>query len=250
MKFSASPVNDEIARKLSRDAVVVIPCYNTGDRVEQVTAAVREYVERVIVVDDGSTDGCAANLDDVAQVIRFTRNRGKGHALIAGIKEALSLPDAGVIILMDADGQHDPHELPGLFSAFEREQPDLLIGARRFDGRLVPWPSRFGNRVTAWLTTRVFGRRLPDTQSGLRLLAPGFAHVFVEQTPGGRYETEMRMLLLALRGNFKLAFAPITTIYEAGNTASHFRKIRDSIRVYLALIQDLFRKSRNTSRQA
>ena len=223
------------------DVVVVIPCFNAGDRVRAVVAAVRSQVARVILVDDGSTDGGADQATDLAQVLRFERNRGKGHALIAGIEQALNMPDLRVIALMDADGQHDAGALPGLYDAFLHEQADLLVGARRFDRRQAPWASRIGNKTTAWITARMFGCDLPDTQSGFRLLSPRFARAFVNTVPGGRYETEMRMLVMAIRGDYKIASAPIATIYEAGNANSHFRKIRDSLRVYVALLQEMVR---------
>ncbi len=232
-------VAPDIADDLALCVVAIIPCYNAGDRVRAVVTDVRARVARVILVDDGSTDGGADHATDLAQVLRLKHNLGKGHALIAGVQQALDMPDVRVIALMDADGQHDPCEIPGLYDAFVREQADLLIGARRFDRQQAPWASRIGNKATAWITARLFGCDLPDTQSGFRLLSPRFARAFVNTVPGGRYETEMRMLVMAIRGDYKIVSAPIATIYEAGNANSHFRKIRDSLRVYVALLQEM-----------
>ncbi len=235
---------------LKKNTVVVIPCYNSGNRAHDAVLGALARVERVIVVDDGSADGCMETIVDMpAQTIRFPRNRGKGHALIAGIRAALELPDVMAIALMDADGQHDPAELPGLFAQFQAAEADLLIGARRFDEETTPWRSRFGNRVTIGVMWLLCGRRLPDTQCGFRLLSPQFARHFVERIPGGRYETEMRMLLLALKGGFHIVSAPIATLYEPGNPTSHFRKVRDSMRVYWALAQMALVRSATAQRQ-
>ncbi len=238
--------DNEQKRMLKENAVVVIPCYNSGDRVRGAVMGALTHVARVVVVDDGCTDGSMDALVDMpVEIVCFPHNRGKGHALIAGIRTALALPDVAVIALMDADGQHDAAELPGLFAYFLGEDADLLIGARRFEGATVPWRSRFGNQVTAWVMARLCGRRLPDTQCGFRLLSPVFARHFVEHTPGGRYETEMRMLLLAIQQGFRIASAPIATLYEPGNPTSHFRKVRDSLLVYWALTQMLFLRKRH-----
>ncbi len=221
---------------LKHNAAVVIPCYNAGARVSAAAAGALAHVDAVIVVDDGCTDGCIAPLETMpVQLLRFEHNRGKGHALIAGIAQASLLPHLEAIILMDADGQHDPCELPALYAAYRREGADLVIGARCFDQGRIPWRSRFGNKATAMVTAWLFRRRLPDTQSGYRVLSPAFARAFVARATGGRYETEMEMLLLAIFDKVKIVSVPIAAIYEPGNRSSHFRKFRDSARIYAAL---------------
>lgn len=222
---------------LREHTAIVIPCYNAGPRVEKAVRAALTQSSQVIVVDDGCTDGC---MDAVAALpvrcLAFSRNRGKGHALMAGIRAALALPEVAAIALMDADGQHDARELPALLDAFQASDADLVIGSRRFDRSTTPWRSRFGNQVTAWIMTRLFGVHLPDTQCGFRILSPRFARDFVHAAPGGRYETEMHMIMMALRGGYRLISTPIATYYEPGNISSHFRKVRDSARIYGALI--------------
>jgi len=219
---------------------VVIPCFNAGHRIRPVAEGAAARAARVVVVDDGSTDGAAATLTAPGvEVLRLPRNRGKGHAIIEGLKSAMAQPNLEAACLMDADGQHDPADIPGLVEAFRREGADLVIGQRRFDGTPVPWRSRFGNRVTARVTRLLLGRDLPDTQCGFRVLSPRFAQAVVDRVAGGRYETEMEMIVLAVRGGFTLAYAPVRTVYEPGNRSSHFRKVRDSVRIYLRLARAL-----------
>lgn len=235
-------------QELKRRAVAVIPCYNAGSRVRRVLEQTLTFVDRVVLVDDGSTDGGTEGLESPSLIrIVFPQNRGKGHALLEGIRRAVSLPDIGAVVLLDADGQHDPRELPALYSAFLAGGADLMIGERRLDKTKTPWRSRFGNRVTAWVSRRLFKCPLSDTQCGYRLLSPRFAEAFVASVPGGRYETEMLMILFAVRGGYKLLSAPVTTLYEPGNRSSHFRKVRDSLRIYAALLRSLSAKHRLTS---
>jgi len=234
---------EEALDPTSCDVTAIVPCYNAGDRVLPVLKKLVGYAQTVIVVDDGSTDGGLTGADTLGvQLLRFDLNRGKGHALLAGLQAALALPGHGPIALLDADGQHDPAELPRLCQAFHDEKADLLIGARVFGGASVPWASRFGNRATIAITSWLVGRELPDTQCGYRLLSRAFAAAVVETVPGGRYETEMDMLLKAVQEDWQLAFVPVATLYEPGNQSSHFRKVQDSVRIYGRLGRALLRR--------
>ena len=144
------------------NAVAIIPCFNAGGRVRPVVEAVLRQVPSLIVVDDGSTDGSPATLEGLPlRMVRLPQNRGKGHALLAGLRAALEEVAVQRFILLDADGQHDPAEIPGLLTAAEAQDADLLIGARVFNGQAVPWRSRFGNTVTVSVTALLLGRRLP-----------------------------------------------------------------------------------------
>ncbi|MFA7691332.1 MAG: glycosyltransferase family 2 protein [Candidatus Hydrogenedentes bacterium] len=221
--------------------VVVIPCFNAGPRLRPVLEESFQYVNRVIVVDDGSTDGGTEDIENEAvTLIRFPHNKGKGHALNAGIRRAIAMPGLKCIALLDADGQHNPHELPHLFAVFQETVADLLVGSRHLDKSKTPWRSRFGNRLTAWIMNRFFACPLSDTQCGYRLLSPGFAQDFVHAVPCGRYETELLMILYAIRRGYQLQAASVSTLYEPGNRSSHFRKFRDSSRIYSALLRSRF----------
>lgn len=223
--------------ELCRALAVIVPCYNAGDRVGPVVETLLGMVRHVIVIDDGSTDGAVDGLGSLgARLIRFVENRGKGFALLEGFRAALAIPEVQCCAVVDADGQHDPSELPGLYEAMVRESADLVIGSRTFTLAQVPWRSRLGNRFTT-LTTRVLlGRAIPDTQSGYRLHSRRLLEFIVERVRGGRYETEMEILARAIQGGFRVTQVPIRTIYETGNPSSHFHKLRDSLRILWKLI--------------
>lgn len=223
----------------------VLPCYNAGPRVEPVVRKLVELLDHVIVVDDGSTDGATLALGALgASVVRFPENRGKGFAMLAGFRAALAADEVTGVVVVDADGQHDPHELHSLWNVFERQGADLVIGTRRFDGPDVPWRSRFGNKLTAAITRLLAGVSLPDTQSGFRIHSRRFLEDVLTTTRGGRYETEMEIVIKAVRGGYRVLPAPITTIYEAGNPSSHFHKFRDSFRIYWKLFATSLRRNK------
>lgn len=221
----------------------VIPCYNAGARVRPVVEAALPHVSHLIVVDDGSTDGCIESLGEFPiRLVRLGANRGKGHALLAGIAAALEDPSLSHVVLLDADGQHAPSEIPGLLAAAKAQHADLLIGARVFDGQHVPWRSRFGNTVTVTVAGWLLGRRLPDTQCGFRVLSRRFAEAVLRDVAPGRYETEMEIIVKALREDFIVGHSPIQTLYETGNPSSHFHKVRDSFLIYSRLLRAALRR--------
>jgi glycosyltransferase involved in cell wall biosynthesis len=240
---STQPGTDKV-RDLRAAVTVVVPCYNAGPRIEPVIQALGELVDHVIVVDDGSTDGAVRALAKTgAEFVTFPYNRGKGFAILSGFQAALERPEALGVAIIDADGQHAPRELSRLFGAFMRDNADLVIGARAFDEQQVPWTSRLGNKLTARLTRRLLRQNIPDTQSGYRLHSRRLVEHLLTHVRGGRYETEMQILVEAVRGGFRVTSVPIQTIYERGNPSSHFNRLSDSYRIWRQLLRAARRKA-------
>lgn len=231
-----------LPQDLREAVIVVIPCYNAGPNVGRVVRNVLDVVDRLVLVDDGSTDGSLDNLGLSVQLIRFPRNRGKGAAMLEGFRAALEEPKAQCVVVVDADGQHNPAEIPRLYAAFVEKRADLVIGSRNFDQPHVPWASWLGNTLTSLVTGLLLRRRLADTQSGFRLHSRRFLQDVLSSVAGGRYETEMEILARAIKGGYSIVSVPIETIYESGNPTSHFRKLRDSWRVWSALFRASVRR--------
>jgi glycosyltransferase involved in cell wall biosynthesis len=235
-------MNDSVTPGMVDCVAVVIPCYNAGPRLQPVATRMAQLVKHVIVVDDGGTDDGVAPLRNTAiQIIRFDQNHGKGDALLAGFRAAMDIPGVTCVCTCDADGQHAPDELPKLYRAFTEASADLVIGSRTFGARHVPWPSRLGNKLTIFLTARLLGQCLPDTQSGYRLHSRRLTEDLLRTVSGGRYETEMEVVIRAVRGGYTVISEPISTIYETGNQSSHFHKLWDSLRIYRKLLAAAFR---------
>ncbi len=197
--------------------IALIPGYQEGPRIGAVVTAAREHLP-VVVIDDGSTDDTAARAEAAgATVIRQSPNRGKGVALREGFRYAL---DAGAdaAITLDADGQHDPAEIPRFMAVFEAGRPELIVGQRNF--RQMPPIRRLSNTIGGLIFSAAVGRSIPDNQSGYRLVGPRLMTALLEsERDGFAFEVEMIARCIAL--DESLAWVPIRTIY-AGEP-SHIR---------------------------
>lgn len=221
------------------DLVAVLPAYNCEKTVGAVVAGLRGQVGEVIVVDDGSIDGTAAAARDAgAKVISLETNSGKGSALRRGIEAALST-DCRLLVLLDADGQHDPVDLPALLAVYEKEGTPLVVGCRLAERKLIPavrfWTNYIGTRILSWMT----GQELLDSQSGYRLIEAQLARKLTLLSSGYGIETEMLIRAAAL--GVPIGHAPIRTIYPSTGT-SHFRPFRDTVQIaWEAILCKVFR---------
>lgn len=214
----------------------MVPAYNAGDLVSGVIGDIEPYLQRVWLIDDGSTDGCTDGLESgITHILTLDKNHGKGYALLEGYAKALEDDAVQCVAVLDADGQHDIRDLPRLYKVFQEGEADFLIGARDFSIGYVPFRSRIGNKVTRVVSQVLLGTNLQDTQSGYRLVSRKYLEAVLGKIPGGRYETEMEMLAMAVRGDFTVISEPIRTIYEEGNASSHFNVLRDSFLIYKKL---------------
>lgn len=218
--------------------VAIIPCYDVEKYCRKVIEETLNRVAFLVLIDDGSRDGTGTILHEMQQrnpkqihLIVFPHNRGKGAALLAGIKYAF-LSSFDVLVTLDSDGQHLPSEIPRLASRVA-EGVDLVIGCRQFDQ--MPFRSRFANTFISFLLRRIYANAPKDTQSGFRAFSLKLAQKIENEISGNRYEMEFRCILLALRDGDKVECCPIQTIYLDKNRSSHFAKIRDSVRILKVL---------------
>jgi len=203
---------------------VVIPAFQAATTIGSVVDRTRATLPEatVVVVNDGSTDGTYSVAADT--VLTHERNLGKGAALRAGIREAIR-QDAGIVVTLDADGQHRPEEIPRLIRPIADGQADLVLGARERTGGM-PVSRRFTNWLSAALVTRIGGQRVRDAQTGFRAFTREVAEWV--RPPGDRYEYEANFLLDALRRGFRVMSVGVPTIYGG---RSHFRAWSDTWRV-------------------
>jgi Glycosyltransferases involved in cell wall biogenesis len=202
------------------DVLALIPAYDEGPRVAGVVLGATAYLP-VLVVDDGSNDDTGARAEGAGATVLVQRpNQGKGAALRAGFRWAQEHEFAALVTL-DADGQHDPTEIPTFLDAFERTEADLIIGRRDF--AQMPPVRRLANRLGGLAMSWAAGRDIPDNQSGYRLLSRRLIEAIATSDEAG-FEYEIEMITTCIRAGFRLEWVPIRTIY-AGEP-SHIRPWR------------------------
>jgi hypothetical protein len=192
--------------------VVVIPAYNEERFIGSVLLKLRAYPLTIIVVDDGSSDGTALIARAAgAEVIRHACNQGKGAALNTGLRAARLLePD--VLVLIDADGQHLPEQLPRLVRPILSGQADLVVGSRYLLPPVgVPRLRVWGHHFFNWLTRWASGVPVSDSQSGYRALSRRACCEDLFHSSGFSVESEMQFL--AGEHGLKVMEVPITACY-------------------------------------
>lgn len=213
---------------MSERVIALIPAFNEASRVGEVVSRARPFVSEVIVVDDGSTDRTSAVAEAAgATVLRHPSNRGKGAAIATAL-EFFGRSDAEFAVFLDADGQHDPAEIPKFVETARQSGAGVVVGTRMNDTRAMPVVRLLTNRFTSWLTSKLARQSIPDSQCGYRLLR---RNVLADlNLTSSRFDTETEMLIQASRAGHRIVSAPICTIY-AGQS-SHIHPLRDTIRFF------------------
>ena len=161
-------LKEDTMDKSSRPNILIaLPAYNEGNYIGSVILEAKQYADEVIVIDDGSTDRTAkiASLAG-ATVISHGENKGYGMAIQSLLAEAAKRsPD--VLVLLDADAQHNPEEIPRLIKAIS-EGADLAIGSRKMQSGNIPSYRHFGQKILSHFTRILSQKKLSDTESGFR----------------------------------------------------------------------------------
>jgi len=221
----------------SGNVVAVIPAYNAQPFVGNVIRVARQYVP-VIAVNDGSTDGTlAALMASGANVIDQQPNQGKGAALKRGFRAALEL-GAAAVVQLDADGQHDPLEIPLFLAKFGDSGADLIIGERDFTR--MPFVRRMSNNVGQRAFNWALGRAIADNQSGYRLLSRRLVEAVLTSEQSG-YEFELDMIMISVKHGWHIDGVPIRTIY--GDEKSNIRPVQHVVR-FFKMVGDVRRAMR------
>ena len=219
--------------------IALIPAHNEAPRIAAVIQATRAYLP-VLVVDDGSSDATAQIAQEAgAAVIRQVPNQGKGMALKAGFERALA-EGCDAILTLDADGQHDPSEIPTFLAAFADRGGDLIIGSRDFSK--MPFSRRFANTSGRLIFSRALGHPIRDNQSGYRLVSQRLAQAALQSRQGG-FEFEVDMVIICIRRSWRLDWVPIRTIY--GEESSHINPLRHAGR-FIRLAWQTYREVHST----
>ncbi len=208
----------------------LIPAFNCSATVGPVVTGVLHHLPLVLVVDDGSSDDTAQRARNAgAHVLRLEQNCGKGEAVRIGLPWLLAGPWTHILML-DADGQHDPNDIPAFLAL--ADEYDLIVGNRLHDPEAIPrkrfWTNYVGTRALSLMT----GFPLEDSQCGFRLVRASVLRRM--ELMGRRYAVDTEILVRAGRMRVAFAHVPVRVIYN-GQT-SHFRPLLDTLHIVFSAV--------------
>ena len=220
------------AQERSRHRVcVVIPAFREEKRIAAVVHSVRDRGFDVVVIDDGSDDRTGEEARQAgATVVRHEQNQGKGVALNSGFTYAVEKHYDGAIT-MDADGQHDPAELPKFVEAYVRTGIPVFIGNRMAKNEEMPLVRRWTNQFMSWMLSRVMGQYVPDTQCGYRFYRCDVLPFITAHSE--RFAAESEILLHVAARGIRIDSVRISTIY--GDEKSKINPMVDTVRFFSML---------------
>jgi len=204
----------------------LLPVYNESRHLPDLISRLKAQKLHILVVDDGSSDGSA----DIVQsydvdVLRLDKNSGKGKALKAGF-ERLAKGSFDWILILDADGQHLPEEIPNFLKEAGMTEAAVFNGNRLEHPDRMPWIRYWTNCFMSSILSRMLRQEVRDSQCGYKLISTEFlrkARLSAEQ-----FEIEANLLLEAGRLQYKIKNVPITSVY--GKEVSHIHPVRDTFR--------------------
>lgn len=205
--------------------VAVMPAYNEEKTLQEVAKKTLNYVNKLIIVNDASSDKTGKIADNLAKryskitVVHHKNNRGLGTTLRNGFKKALNLK-AEVVITIDADGQHQPEDIP-MFIAKIKRGYGFVIGARKL--YRYPLLKKFGNFFLNFATNFISGTKIKDTESGFRAFSRSALKKLVLK--GNGYEIATEIIFEVGRNNISATSIPIKVpVYVKGvSTLDGFR---------------------------
>jgi glycosyltransferase involved in cell wall biosynthesis len=190
--------------------VVGMPAYNEESYIGSMVLQAKQYADVVVVVDDGSTDRTVSVAEMAeATVVKHEVNRGVGVATQSILAKAKEL-DADVLVLLDADSQHDPGEIPALVNAVSKGN-DLAIGSRTIKRDDIPGYRRLGQRVLSNMSRVLSRKDIWDTESGFRALSQkALSQLQLKETG---FAVEAEMISAATSLGLKITEVPVSIIY-------------------------------------
>jgi glycosyltransferase involved in cell wall biosynthesis len=226
--------------QLLDSTLIAIPAYNEAATIGSVVHAAREHSDNVLVLDDGSSDPTSQIAGSAgAMVTRLEQNRGKGAA-IRQIFEFTRKEGYEYLVVLDADWQHNPHEIPKLVRPLKRQSVDIVIGSRYLNGDRgdTPLYRRFGQRVLDLITNVGSRQSITDSQSGYR----AFNRAAIERldVSDSGFGIEAQMLHSATNHGLEIFEVPIEVNYDVPNPSTsnsflHGIRVVDTL---LTLIRD------------
>ncbi|MBN2069817.1 MAG: glycosyltransferase family 2 protein [Candidatus Krumholzibacteriota bacterium] len=217
----------------------VIPAYNEEHHLSSVLENVKKYIaaENIIVVDDGSSDRTAEIATEAGvTLLEQEINSGKGKALRRGFDHLSCLEGIEAVITLDADGQHDPAEIPLFVKKFNESGDDIIVGNRMSETAEMPFVRKMTNRLTSKVISRLAGCTIRDSQSGYRLIRTDLLRNI--ELSSDRFDGESEILIKSARNGASIGSITIKSIYAAEK--SKINPFIDTVRFFRLVFKSYF----------
>lgn len=224
----------------AKKVTVVIPSLNPDEKLSGVVRDLQALgFDDIILINDGSKEECVPNFPiglPGCEILTHDINRGKGAAMKTAFRYLLKRERKSQgVITVDGDGQHKASDVLKCAQAMI-DSSNVVLGVRDFNLPDIPLRSRLGNKITSTVFRLFCGIKISDTQTGLRAIPYEYLPQMLE-VAGDRYEYETNMLLQMSAQRIPSCEIPIETVYIEENQTSHFRPVRDSLRIYGLIIK-------------
>lgn len=217
--------------------IVLIPAYKPSHRMNDLVMELKKLSFEIILVDDGSGRKYEETFEFAgayAGLIRHRVNKGKGEALKTGlryIKKHFEAPY--IVVTADCDGQHRVEDIVKVADAGEQYPESLILGKRELT-KSAPFLSRLGNGTTRLYYFVTTGRKIYETQTGLRAFSDKLVDKYID-LPGKRYEYEIDMMLISSDADIRQV--QIQTVYFDNNADSHFDPFKDTLTLWIQFVR-------------
>jgi glycosyltransferase involved in cell wall biosynthesis len=203
-----------------RHSLAIIPCYNEETTIGSIVLKAKRYVDKVLVIDDGSNDDTAkVAIAAGAYVISHNKNKGKSEGIKTGFKYALS-NNFNYVITLDGDGQHNPDEIPIILGNLENNGYDITIGLRSGSSTEMPKWRKVGKRILDYATSFGNGGYLTDSQSGFRAFNKKAVNSLATKLNSNAYCCESEQLIKAHELGLKIDQTNISCKYKNLDTST------------------------------
>jgi glycosyltransferase involved in cell wall biosynthesis len=221
--------------------IACIPACNEEYTIAKVVSEAKKHVDKVLVVDDGSTDRTASMAKCAgAEVMRLRKTLGKGTALQCLFERAIEI-GADIIVTLDADGTHRPEEIPLLLHPILTENPsvDMVVGSRfmKASHAAVSALNFAGNKLFNLLIFLLTGKFLSDSQSGFRAFKSWILNNFDLASNG--YEIESELTIKCVKHRFKILEIPIKSTWSL--KVSKLRSFKDGLKILRVILKTALR---------
>ena len=190
--------------------IAAMPAYNEEKYIGSIVLQAKQHADEVVVVDDGSRDRTSKVAELAgANVVQHGENKGYGSAIQSILAEAKK-QNADILVILDADSQHNPDEIPYLIKAIS-EGSDVVIGSREMQRDVIPAYRRFGQRVLSRLTNIASRKKLSDTESGFRAYSRKAIATLELKEKGMAVSAEI--VSVAAKKGLKITEVPISVTY-------------------------------------